>query len=293
MPKSTVLEESYYDLKTKVKGISMLFDTDVNKDKCALIVEGPDDKKFYSNYVNSSNVIVCVCVAEGCYNLLEILNMVNKNLELKNKIIAIKDADFDHIAGRTYEYDNLFMTDTHDWETMTMTDDVERKISNEYLDEGKTGLFEQVMSDLLYYSYIRYYNDWIHCEKQEKGILFKGLNIESIYNGVNAVDLLSILEIIKSHGNNSKLDNFPNDLTIETFKTEHPVLDLKQLSRGHDVVGALRCWIKVRKKGKNINDNVISIMLRTGFSKQDFMATKLYKDINQWSESHGYHIWTI
>lgn len=290
MPRSTVIEENR--LKSKVEEISMLINNDINNGKCALIVEGADDKKFYSFFINSSNVVVRP--ADGCSNLLGILNLICNKQELKDKILAIKDADYDYIEERTYNYDNLFMTDEHDWETMTMTDDSERKIAIEFLDKESNGLFLQVMSDLSNYSYIRYYNDCAVRERNANGILFEGINIESFYDGSCSVDLLKVLDILKLHGNNNKLDDFPSISTIEDFKCKHPVSDLKQLSRGHDVVDALGYHINsLAGKKINVNRDIISKMLRAGFSNHDFVATKLYKDIYHWSESHGYRIWAI
>lgn len=290
MSKSTVTEGT--KLKSKVKELSMLLNNNVNKEKCALIVEGPDDKKFYPIFTNYTSVVVYS--AGGCPYLLEILNIICNNQELRGKILAIKDADFDNLEKRTYKYDNLFMTDVHDWETMTMTDDSEKKIAIEFLDKESNGLFLQVMSDLSNYSYIRYYNDCAVRERNANGILFEGLNIESFYDGSCSVDLLKALDILKLHGNNNKLDDFPNVSTIEDFKCKHPVSDLKQLSRGHDVVDALGYHINsLAGKKINVSRDIISKILRAGFSKQDFVATKLYKDINQWSESHGYRVWAI
>ncbi len=290
MSKSTVTEGT--KLKSKVKELSMLLNNDINKKKCALIVEGPDDKKFYSIFTNSTSVVVYP--AGGCPYLLEILNIIDNNQELRTKVLAIKDADFDYLEERTYDYDNLFMTDEHDWETMTMTDDSEKKIAIEFLDKESNGLFVQVMSDLSNYSYIRYYNDCAVRERNENGILFEGLKIKSFYDGSCAVDLRKVLDILKSHGNNDKLDVFPNVSTIKAFKYKHQVSNLRQLSRGHDVVDALGYHINsLAGKKINVNRDIISKMLRAGFSNHDFVATKLYKDIYQWSESHGYRIWAI
>ena len=143
------------------------------------------------------------------------------------------------------------------------------------------------------YNFLSVFFQWFFNPAKGLGILFEGINIESIYDGSCSVDLLKVLDILKLNGNNNELEDFPSVSTINDFKCKHQISDLRQLSRGHDVVGALRCRIRAIKKGKNVKDSVISKMLRVGFSKQDFMATKLYQDIKQWSESRGYHIWAI
>ena len=128
---------------SKVKEISMMLSTDENKEKNMVLVEGPDDKTFYAYYVSENDVVFNVL--KGCYYMPTILALVNKDTSLRDRVIGIKDADFDRVTGKTYSQPNLFLTDTHDWETMTLTEESEHNVAIEALNRSEKGLFGKVM----------------------------------------------------------------------------------------------------------------------------------------------------
>ena len=96
---------------SKVKEISMMLSTEENKGKNMMLVEGPDDKTFYAHYVSEEHIVFNVL--KGCYYMAQILALVNKDAVLCDRVIGIKDADFDRVRGKTYPLPNMFMTDTH------------------------------------------------------------------------------------------------------------------------------------------------------------------------------------
>ena len=168
---------------------------------------------------------------------------------LANKQIVIKDANFNHIKGCNQGCVNLFITDAHDLETMTITPEVEKFITLEILEHEETGLFQKVMSDIKVLSYMRLYND-LQLIPQRKGILFEGIKVSSLYDGNNPITIDNCVNLVRNHGNNNAIDGFPWVDDMTDFVAKHSNEDIFQLSRGHDVVHGVVCRMKALL-GKN------------------------------------------
>ena len=207
-------------------------------------------------------------------------------------MIGIKDADLDHITGTTVSLDNLFVTDTHDWETMVMTEDCENNVAMEALDRKEEGLFNQVMSDLINYSYIKLYNIIEIIGKGFDGINFSGFSIPRIYNGNAPCQIDVCLAAIRSYANNSLLSRFPTIEDINHFKTGLPSLDYRQISCGHDVIHGVVYKLAYLNGGStSVGKNDIERLLRTSCTMIFFQSTSLYQMIAKWAESHSATVW--
>ena len=275
---------------SKVAEMRMMLSTDANKGKRMVLVEGADDRKFYRRFVSDSHIVINVL--EGCFYMPDILTLSNQSTALKDRIIGIKDADFDHITGKHYGLDNLFTTDTHDWETMVMTSDCENNVSIEALGRTEVGLFEQVMRDLSDYSYLKLYNTVEVCEKRLDGILFKGLTLANIYDGSAPCRIDVTLNTVKAHGNNARLAHFPKSEDIDKIKHSFPGLDYKQLTCGHDVVHGVVCRLThLRGNSPTIGSSAIEMLFRTSFTKEDFRTTRLYQQVEAWALAHDTVVW--
>lgn len=276
---------------SKISELEMLILSPVNQNKCILLVEGPDDKIFYGFFVNNSHVLFNIM--SGCYNMSEILNLANQSQVLKNKIIAIKDADFDHLNGITYNIPNLFLTDTHDWETLVMTKDCEKKILMECkVDELIEEIFHKVMIDLLNYSFLKFYNINKVCAANMEGILFKGLKISKFYDGDSQTEIDPCLQAVRKHGNNYKLPHFPKQEEINTFKNEWKQINLEQISCGHDILHGIVCRLSyLLNKNSCIGYSDLERICRCAYTLDDFKKTHLYKSVLLWSQNNGKEIW--
>ncbi|MFM7438848.1 MAG: DUF4435 domain-containing protein, partial [Snowella sp.] len=83
-----------------------------------LLVEGSTDKVFYERFVNKNECEVITNSIPGKQRVIQVLNIL-ENSEFKG-ILAIVDADFDHLEFSLYNTPNLLRTDTHDLETMLL-----------------------------------------------------------------------------------------------------------------------------------------------------------------------------
>ena len=209
MAVSTIIDSIAQIPRSKISELQMMLSTDANYGKSVILVEGSDDRKFYTRFVSCKHAVLAVM--DGCYRMSQILSMVKEVSELKNMVIGIKDADFDHITCKKYQLDNLFMTDTHDWETMVLTTGCEDNVAIEALGRREPGLFDKVMANLTNYSYIKLYNDVEVLGKDLDGINFKGFSISNVYDGENPCQIDDSLLKVKNHGGNTTKTHFPSE----------------------------------------------------------------------------------
>lgn len=283
------------DFESKIPGVKItelkqLLSNDINKGKTIILIEGSDDKTFYVRYVSEPNVVFSVL--NGCYYMPDILCAVKKEAVLTDRVIGIKDADFDRILGKNCNLDSLFLTDTHDWETMTLTEECERNVTIEALGRTETGVFSRVMSDLKNYSYLKLYNVVEICKKGKEGISFQNFSIANIYDGNEECKIDKCIKEVKAHNNNCRHAYFPNKSDIEDFRITYPKLDLYQFTCGHDVIqGVVQLMIHLNGKGIEVGEKETARIFRTSFTKEMFMTTQLYKDIASWSLAHHTIVW--
>ena len=275
---------------SKASEIKMMLSTDANKNKCVILVEGVDDRKFYGRFISDDTIEINVL--NSCYHMPEILRLTNADAAIQDRVIGIKDADFDHITGKNHALDNLFVTDTHDWETMVMTETCESCVAMECLDKKEQGLFDQVLHHLVNYSFTKLYNEVEVVDKGKDGISFRGLKLSDFYDGENECDLKESLNTVKAHSNNARLVHFPSEVDISSFMTRYPNVNLYQLTCGHDVIDGIVCWCtKIKGRRPEAGKRDIARIFRTSYTIEVFRTTSLYQTIDAWGNSHGRKVW--
>ena len=283
------------DFESTVPGVKLtelkqLLSHEANEGKMVMLVEGPDDKTFYVHYVSESHVVFSVM--KTCYYMPDIINIVKDDAVLADRVIGIKDADFDRVLGQSFPFDNLFLTDTHDWETMTLTEECERNVTIEALGRTESDVFSKVLSDLKNYSYLKLYNKIEVCNKGKEGISFQDFSISNVYDGTEACKVEKCIEKVKVHNNNYRLAHFPCEADIEGIKTAYPNPDLLQFTCGHDVIQAVvQYMIHLKGASTEIGVKETARIFRTTFTKEMFKATQLYQNIADWSLAHHAIVW--
>ena len=287
--KSTVTASLGGKTQIKLKEMEMMLATNVSKGKCIMLVEGPDDKKFYARFVCEVHALIIVLGGGG--NMHTILKYVKGVSILKDKVIGIKDSDFDKITGTTYDNDNLFFTDTHDLETMVITPELEDNVAIEALGHKERGMFRQVMSDLMPYSYIKLYNQMRICAKGFPGIRFDGFTLSKIYDGVTACRIEVCLAELKKHGNNGTLVHYPTESDIQQLIHDIPAPNIQYLTCGHDVINGVICRLISLKGSPSIGCKEIERLFRTSFTRERFKGTSLYQQVKKWASDRKTIVW--
>lgn len=290
---NTVLEATtLQDRKTE---ISRMGCHEVNEGKIFVIIEGPDDEKIYRYFFNERKVTFYV--AGSCLYVVKLLRALAANPDFKDRIIGIKDADFDHILHRDYpDLQNLFLTDYHDIEMTILSKDFEACLKAEYQLSEDTLLVEKVSEDLKCLSYLRLYNEVTVEEQKAKGIELDGINFNNItysklYDGENTITWEHCLCHVKSKCNNARLGHFPTTGAIEIFVKSYVGLDLRQLTRGHDLIYALQVRLQKISGHDRWGYDALCLMLRNRCTRETFEATDLYRCLNLWMERRGLYLW--
>ncbi|MFA7450571.1 MAG: DUF4435 domain-containing protein [Bacteroidales bacterium] len=255
-----------------------MFRTDLYSEKIIVVVEGEDDKRLFSRFFQDETAHIFPI--GGNVKFPVILNQLNGSYE--TRFIMLKDADFDHLnKTNNYPYSNLFLTDTHDAETMMINYDTIRNICCEYSCPIPPSEFiEKLFRDLEALSYLKWYNSVNNIR-----LNFKVLNLTNIYTGDNPTEFENILsKLYANDANKSKIYITKED--IQLFYISHKESGIKPqlLINGHDLCEAMVvALIKMKVKG-NVKNNDISRCLRSSYTLDHFKETKMYEDIFVWNK---------
>ena len=260
-----------------------------------IVVEGEDDEKALKKFFNVQAVeFTC---ATNCSIVKDAMLIVSTDKQLKDCVIGIKDADFDHIKKISHNIANLMLTDTHDMETMMLTSKVCKCICWETIKEEYPNLSFDAMTSLKNLSYLRYYNDkmiFTGGDSTEDGISFKKTKICKLIPNNQPVSVEEVLKHVKEKGNSNKT-SFPDLNTMNQFIQQNPIDDgeLFLFTNGHDLVSAIRNILHSKgRKAKEYSEIAIAGLIRAYFDKEEFEKTKLYKSIDDWNNNR-YNLWAV
>lgn len=261
---SSMREASEEVTDVKVADVKSLFDTHVNDGKVIVVVEGPDDKEVYEKVMNTN--AICFYVDCNCDKHFVILNALNGRYG--ERLLAIKDADFDRLDGATNRYPNMVLTDTHDMEGMIVAECLSALQGDDAVRCQGINLTE-IYAELEDVSYLKWFNHANHC-----GINFSesalDLDINVFFNACVA-----------------KTDNVVNVTLADlyAFKTAHSGVSEKELCNGHDILER----IYVRAKAANVANYAKKPFfrrLRRAYPKDRFVNTNLFQAIKNWETSN-------
>lgn len=159
-----------------------------------------------------------------------------------------------------------------------------------------TPLVEKVAKDLKSLSYLRLYNEVTVANNELEGIELDGINFNDItysalYDGENAITWEQCLGHVKSTCNNSRLEHYPTTEMIKLFANSYINPDLKQLTRGHDLVFALQVRLQKLNRKNSLGYKDLCLILRNTCPKEKFEETNLYHQLNEWMNQQGRYLW--
>ena len=159
------------------------------------------------------------------------------------------------------------------------------------MDTSDSNILIKVAEEIKTVSFIRLYNQ-IKVDEDEEldGINFDGLVMNSIYDGINPVDLGLCLNHIKAKGNQDK-SWFPEETDITNMIRSCTGINLKQLTRGHDLMYGLLVKIKALTGRDKMGYKDLCLAFRFHLRQDAFMKTQLYTDINSYISQKGIVLW--
>lgn len=243
-----------------------------------VLVEGDDDKDFYSNLFLDS---CYVKKTSGCAKLIEYHQQMDAAWTYSCHI-AIKDADFDRANGTMISLTGFFYTDCHDHEMMAASSDdfITDLLSACNSPHSVANVRSQIFADLHVLSMFRWYNHTMHTHLNcKKGVELVGAKTADLHNP----------SWLYAQYMNRKVNKDPNkgittSLTdFATFCSTHTTNDF-DLTNGHNFIARF-CGIIEGDQG-SYPFPLINSIVQTYYQPKYFRSTQLYADIAGWEASH-------
>lgn len=264
-----------------VAAVVQMLRSPLTQGKVLIVIEGEDDSKLYRKIFREDTTHQHVL--GGCLHMEDVARDCSPSYG--QRLIVLKDADFDHLNGTTYPYSNLFLTDTHDAETMIVNRDCIEAICCEHLSKSDDTFMEKVLQDLLPLSYMKWYDN-VH----RLNTCFDILKVSSVYDGANPIDIGGTLTKLYANPKNNTVTRMTT-ADVESFIRSNPNADVLQLTNGHDLCECIRIRLHhLMATPVNINHKEIPKLLRTHYSKEQYRNTSMYNQINQWEVLNGHRL---
>lgn len=267
---NSVFDYTVDDFDGKSADVFLTFNNDLNFDKVVLLVEGEDDRIFYSNYFIEENV--CFFVMGGHEWMTKVLTDLSSYFP--GYLAAIKDADFNNLDNVYSTFPNLFITDCHDWEMTIVSQHRTSTIALKYgisLNDSNT-LHDEVMHELTDYSYVR----WANSNISDKENRIKFLDDAENMKGKSLAEIVDIV-----NGNQKDAKHIELGYVAD-FKRSHPDADGRQLHNGHDYMRMLRKIISEKSRMNIKGDEIPSAYMKL-FTGADFSLTQLAHKLRSYS----------
>ena len=261
-----------------------------------LIVEGDTDARLYKSFVDGDR---CQIVpANGKDNTIEALSILEK--DRFPGVLAIVDADFDLLEGKSSPSQNLLLTDTHDLETMIIQSPALEKVLGEFASETKIADFVQnarkdvrtaLIENGIHIGYLR----WVSL-REGLPLSFEDLEFSKFVSRETlTVDIQKLVNAVKEKSYKAELDR-ARKLAIMNCNPQASMAQLKNdthdhwhICCGHDLVSVLSIGLCKAIGSCNANDvkpDVLERSLRLAFERPHFQKTHLYSSIQNWEKTN-------
>jgi hypothetical protein len=254
-----------------------------------LIVEGQTDALFYKRLTDSKRCRLIV--AHNKENVVEILLI----LESGNFVgaLAIVDADFDLLESKVFVSSNIFLTDTHDLETMMLKSPALEKLLSERGSEAKLDKFvivkgkelrEALLEEGLHLGYLR----WVSL-RYGHALRFEGLKYRAFTDLTTlTIDQSKLIKVVKNHSQKLHLSDQELQQQIEAIRDE--THNKWHVCCGHDLICLLLVGLHKAIGSydwKEIEPEILERDLRLAYESAWFRDTRLYASIRAWEEING------
>jgi hypothetical protein len=281
---------SYIDENDKKNEIRLLFKHPLYKGKVIIVVEGMSDVRLFRGILNGEKIRLETIDGKG--NLISAMKELVG--EFPDRILAVCDADHDHLTGKVNEREkySIYLTDQHDAEVMMLNSPALASLIDEYsspdnAEELHCNLLEVAFSAAYPLGLLR----WVNTD-ESLGLKFKGLNFNQFID-VNRtsvkVDVDTLIDEL--------LKRSPNKATIATkshlIARLHDYQERKsckfQVSAGHDLTNIISIVYRQRWASLELNmdHKKIESSLRIAYSSDNFKDTALFKNLSEYLSGIG------
>jgi hypothetical protein len=282
--------KGYLDATDKKNEIRLLLKHPSYKNKVIVVVEGNSDLRLFRSVCSLPGVEFEPI--DGKKELLKSMKELYPNFP--NKILAICDADHEHLLDTAHEKSEfkIFMTDYHDAEIMMMQSSSLNSFISEYsqrvaINELSGRLLENVFEPAYIIGLLRWANT-----KEMLNINFKGLNFNLFSKADKAGIILERNKLFEELIKRSKLLASHVDLEyLENIISKyHSNNGCKlQVCCGHDVTNFVS--IIYRQKWASVETNMdikkVESSLRLSYKRGEFQLTNLFKEMSEYLKTLG------
>jgi len=260
----------------------------VRSDVSFLVVEGPTDALLFRNLIETSLCEILVgfdrSVALAAIRILEIANVQG--------VLAVVDADFDHLDGVPPQSRNVVVTDGHDIEMLMIASPTLDKVLGEFGSSDKIRSIshngEDVIALLLRSARPLGYLRWLS-RKRDFGFDFERIRFgEFLHRERLSVDATALIVEVRNHSRRPvpTVDQLKEELEGIIDESHDPW----QVCCGHDVVEILAIGFRrVLGSQRNIDSTgeKIEQALRLAYESSFFVETKLFSAIVMWERENS------
>lgn len=257
-----------------IAGVVQTFRNPINRNKVLVALEGKDDINFYKKIFSEEVTILEFLTSKAYYPAV----FAEVNTMYPTRFMGICDADFDNLNATSSGFDNLFMTEFHDTEILTLSVGCGEEVCEHYgTPIPSQGVLTFACEAVRGISYIKWYNQEV-C----KSICFDGLHPDPYYLPNDSIDMAAYWAKLKSHPANSVID--VDAVNVSSFVSGRSV-DLLQITNGHDAYRFLFQY--VHKNNKALRKKDYNNVYAGSFNINKFRTTDLFRRIIQWADSVG------
>jgi len=253
-----------------------------------ILVEGSSDRIFYERFVDkfTCTLIIISGKPSSKLRIVAVLNILESS-DFQG-VLAIVDADFDHLEVSLHSSPNLLRTDTHDLETMLLNSPALDKVIAEFGSEEKIARFgRDVRTALLDAGMPIGYLLWIS-QLEALNLTFDGIVFSRFINDETLrIDESKLIQEVKnkSQAPALKSEELQRRLTNQRNESHDPW----QVCCGHDLVEILSLGFRKAIGSAKVSDvepSSLECNLRLAYEEAYFCKTQIYLSVRLWESSN-------
>jgi hypothetical protein len=253
-----------------------------------LLVEGSSDRIFYERFVERT-VCTLISISGKPSSKLRIITVLSI-LESSGfqGVLAIVDADFDHLEVSLHSTSNLLRTDTHDLETMLLQSSALDKVIAEFGSEEKVARFgRDVRAALLEAGMPIGYLLWIS-QLDKLSLTFDGIIFSRFIDEQTLqIDEAKFIQEVKNKSQAFALKS--EDLQKRLMNQRKDNHDPWQVCCGHDLVEILSLGLRKAigsARASDVEPSSLERNLRLAYEEAYFCKTQIYLSVRLWEDGN-------
>ncbi|MBE9143169.1 DUF4435 domain-containing protein [Planktothrix mougeotii] len=254
-----------------------------------LLVEGRTDQTFYERFIDKTTCELKSISGKPSSKLLiiDVLGILEK--DNFDGILAIVDADFDHLETSPYTNPNLIRTDTHDLETMLINSRAFDKVIREFGSEDKITAFgRDIRTALLEAGISVGYLLWVS-NRDGLNLTFEGIKFSNFIDEKTLkINEIKLIQEVKNKSQAFTLKNEDLQQRITNQKSSNH--DPWQVCCGHHLVEILSVSLRKAIGSANARDverESLERNLRLAYEESYFCKTQIYLSICTWENQNS------